>query len=273
VQEEEAQGQKAQEVQEEAPEGPEVGRLRALGRRHILALKIAGGAAAALFVIVAGSNIFVFAKAGDSTENVADVRHTQTAIVLGALVQPDGKMSPMLADRTEKALELWQAGKVDRILVTGDHDEWVYDEPDTMRDYLMAHGVPGRVIFTDHAGIDTWASMVRAKKVFGVDDAVVVTQGFHMPRALYLADAAGLDATGLRSDQHDYGSKGRQSRLREVLARVKAVGDVELKSGVLLGPEIPITGDGRASWGPSPPPGTPPAGAPKSRHPATSASS
>jgi SanA protein len=266
--EEKEEKEEVRQEEESEAQGPQVGRLRALARRHSLLLKMVTGAAAALFVIVAGSNLLVFAKGGDSTDDVADVPHTQTAIVLGALVQPDGKMSSMLADRTEKALELWRAGKVDRILVTGDHDEWIYDEPDTMRDYLMAHGVPGRVIFTDHAGIDTWASMVRARKVFDVGDAVVITQGFHMPRALYLADAAGLEATGLRSDQGDYGTKGRESGLREIFARVKAVGDAEMNSGVLLGPEIPITGDGRASWGPSPPPGTPPAGAPRAPHPA-----
>jgi SanA protein len=237
--------------------------VRAFLRRHSLAVKIALGAFAAIGVLVVAANVLVFAKAGDSTDEVADVPHTQTAIVLGALVRPDGSMSGMLEDRTTRALQLWEAGKIDRILLSGDHNNWEYDEPDTMRRYLMEHGVPGKVIFTDHAGFDTWASMVRAKEVFGVTDAVVVTQGFHMARALYLADAAGLDATGLRADQREYHAKGRESNIREVLARVKAVSDVTLDSGVTLGPPVPITGDGRTSWGDPPPPGTPPAGAPR----------
>jgi SanA protein len=84
-----------------------------------------------------------------------------------------------------------------------------------------------------------------------------------MPRALFLADAAGLSATGLTADLHPYGIKGTESDLREIFARVKAVGDVAVDSDVTGGPKVPITGDGRASWGPAPPAGTPPAGAPR----------
>jgi SanA protein len=106
--------------------------------------------------------------------------------------------------------------------------------------------------------------MVRAEKVFDVRSAIIVTQGFHMPRALFLADQAGLKATGLISDLHAYGVRGRAVATREVFARVKAIGDAVLDSGVTLGPEIPISGDnGRLSWGAPPPPGTPPAGAPR----------
>jgi hypothetical protein len=91
--------------------------------------------------------------------------------------------------------------------------------------------------------------------------------GFHMPRALYLAKAAGLDATGLTADLRGYGEQEQRSQVREILARTKAVADVALNTGVLLGPPVPITGDARASWGPVPPPGTPPAGAPGVAHP------
>jgi SanA protein len=185
------------------------------------------------------------------------------AIVPGALVQRNGKMSAMLGDRVRQADALWKAGKVDRILVSGDHHTWAYDEPDTMRKALVADGVPGRVIFEDHAGFDTWATMVRARGIFGVKDAVVVTQGFHMPRALYLAREAGIDATGLTSDLHTYGYQGHKSDIREVLSRVKAVADTTLDTPAMGGKKIPISGDnGRVSWGPAPPPGTPPAGSP-----------
>ena len=105
--------------------------------------------------------------------------------------------------------------------------------------------------------------MVRARGIFGVDDAVVVTQGFHMPRALYLADAAGIDATGLTADLHPWGYQGTKSDVREVLSRVKAIADTTLDTPAMGGPTIPISGDdGRVSWGPPPPPGTPPAGSP-----------
>jgi SanA protein len=214
--------------------------------------------------LIAAVNAYVLLAVGSkSTADVADVPHAQAAIVLGAFVKPNGKMSAMLADRVRQADALWKAGKVDRILVSGDHHTWAYDEPDTMRKELVADGVPPRVIFEDHAGFDTWASMVRARGIFGVDSAVVVTQGFHMPRALYLAREAGIDATGLTADLHPYGIQGQKSDMREIFARVKAIADTTLDTPAMGGKRIPIDGDdGRVSWGPSPPPGTPPAGSP-----------
>jgi len=218
---------------------------------------------AALVLLVAGANVYVLWKGGDSTSEIAAVPKAEVAIVPGALVKPDGEMSAMLADRVKQASALWHAGKVEKILVSGDHGQWIYDEPDTMRKALVNRGVPPRDVFEDHAGFDTWATMVRAREIFGVRDAVVITQGFHMPRALYLADAAGIDATGLTADLHHWGYQGRKSSVREVLSRVKAVADVTLDTPAMAGPKIPIsTTDGRESWGPAPPEGTPPAGSP-----------
>ncbi len=230
-------------------------------------LSRAGLVLAGLFAALIGlANAYVLlGPGGDSTSDVAEVPHAQVAIVPGAFVKPDGTMSLMLADRVNKAVALWDSGKVDRILVSGDHHTWAYDEPDTMRKALVRAGVPGRVVFEDHAGFDTWATMSRARSIFGVRSAIVVTQGFHMPRALYLADEAGIEATGLTSDLHGYGIQGMKSGVREVLSRVKAIADVTLDTPAVGGRQIPITGDGRASWGPAPPPGTPPAGSPGPR--------
>jgi SanA protein len=225
--------------------------------------KLALGGAAALVLLVAFANVYVLLKGGDSTSEISEVPKTEVAIVPGALVKPNGEMSGMLNDRVEQASRLWHAGRVEKILVSGDHGQWVYDEPDTMRKALVNRGVTPRDIFEDHAGFDTWQTMVRARSIFGVRSAVVVTQGFHMPRALYLADAAGIDATGLTADLHQWGYQGRKSSVREVLSRVKAVADVTLDSAAMAGPKIPIaTTDGRESWGPAPPAGTPPAGSP-----------
>jgi SanA protein len=222
------------------------------------------GMVVALVLLVAVANLYVLAKGGDSTPEVADVPRTEVAIVPGALVEPDGDLSAMLAARVEQASRLWHAGKVEKILVSGDHGTWKYDEPDTMRQALVQDGVAPEDVYEDHAGFDTWATMVRAQSIFGVRHAVVVTQGFHMPRALYLADAAGIDATGLTADLQPWGYQGRKSTVREVLSRVKAVADVTLDTQAMAGPKIPIaTSDGRESWGPAPPPGTPPAGAPE----------
>jgi SanA protein len=204
----------------------------------------------------------VLTTRGEATGSVDQVRHANAALVLGAFVRPNGRMSTMLSDRVHQAAGLWRAGKVDRVLVSGDHHTWSYDEPDTMRKALVREGVPARAIFEDHAGFNTWASVLRAHKVFGLRSAVIVTQGFHMPRALFLARAAHLKAVGLTSDLHHYGVQGTASDLRELLSRGKAVFDAGLSTGVVLGSPVPISGDGRASWGPAPPPGTPPAGSP-----------
>ncbi|HEV2728329.1 MAG TPA: ElyC/SanA/YdcF family protein [Solirubrobacterales bacterium] len=232
-------------------------------RRWPRLTKLALGAAAAVALLVLLANVYVLTSGGDSTSEVAEVPRAEVAIVPGALVEPDGDMSTMLAARVEQASRLWHAGKVEKVLVSGDHGAWKYDEPDTMRKALVRDGVAPEDVFEDHAGFDTWATMVRAREIFGVRDAVVVTQGFHMPRALYLADKAGIEATGLTADLQDWGAQGRRSTVREVLSRVKAVADVTLDTPALAGPKIPIaTADGRESWGPAPPRGTPPAGSP-----------
>jgi SanA protein len=210
--------------------------------------------ALALFVppllLVAVTNAVVLLGSGDSTRDVARASHAQVALVLGAQVRPDGSMSGMLADRVHVAAELYKAGKVDRVLVSGDHGRVGYDEPNTMKRALIAQGVPAGDVFTDHAGFDTWSSVVRARRVFQVRSAVIVTQGFHMPRALWLAHHAGLHADGVVADLHDYGRQGQKSQVREVLGRVKAVGSVVLGTQPrFLGPAIPITGDARASDG------------------------
>jgi SanA protein len=226
-------------------------------------MALVGGAGLMCALVAAANAYILLSSSGESTDEVADVPPAQVAIVPGALVQRNGKMSNMLADRVEAADRLWKAGKVQKILVSGDHGSWRYDEPDTMRKALVGDGVPPADVFEDHAGFDTWATMVRAKSIFEVSSAIVVTQGFHMPRALFLAEEAGIPATGLVSDLHDYGYQGEKSSLREILSRAKAIADVTLDTPAMAGPAIPIaTADGRESWGPAPPPGTPPAGSP-----------
>ncbi|HEY2478240.1 MAG TPA: ElyC/SanA/YdcF family protein [Solirubrobacterales bacterium] len=231
--------------------------------------KTVGGATglfAVLCLVVAGSNAYILlTTGGEATADVAEVPPAEVAIVPGALVQPDGRMSGMLADRVKEASLLWHAGKVRKILVSGDHGSWVYDEPDTMRKALVRDGVKPEDIFEDHAGFDTWATMVRARSIFNVHDAVVVTQGFHMPRALFLAEEAGMHVSGLLADQHNWGYQGERSEVREVFSRVKAIWDTTVDTPAMAGPRIPIqTSDGRESWGPAPPAGTPPAGSPDS---------
>ncbi len=228
-----------------------------------------GGSIALLALVIAGSNAYILLTTeGEATSRVADVPPAEVAIVPGALVNQNGHMSGMLADRVSEAAKLWHAGKVQKVLVSGDHHTWAYDEPDTMRKALVRDGVAPADIFEDHAGLDTWATMVRARSIFNITDAVVVTQGFHMPRALYLAEEAGIHASGLLADQHHWGYQGERSEIREVFSRVKAIWDTTVDTPAMAGKRIPIqTSDGRESWGPPPPPGTPPAGSPDTSAP------
>jgi len=201
-------------------------------------------------LVVAGANAVVLARThGRIHSAVADVDRAEVAIVPGALVKPDGNMSAMLRDRIAGAVALYRAGTVTRILVSGDHHRLGYDETDTMRDAVLAAGVPAEAVFTDYAGFDTWSTMQRARQVFDVRSAVIVTQGFHAARAVDLGLAAGIATQGLTVGG-SYGRKGRESSVREVLARVKGLGEATFRPAVVLGPELPITGAGPRSWGP-----------------------
>lgn len=212
------------------------------------ALAIAAGFLITVFVL---SNVVVLLGGRGATRDAEQVPHAQAALVLGAQVMPNGHPSRMLEDRIAAAAELYEAGKVDKLLLSGDHSRVVYDEVGTMRNELLKRGIPAEDIFTDHAGFDTWDSAQRAKRVFAVDTAIVVTQKFHMARALYDARRAGLKVTGYEADRdkNGYGRVMKRLRVREAAARVKTLGDVVTGADPhFLGPVIPITGDGRSSW-------------------------
>lgn len=218
--------------------------------RRRTVLWIVGGFVAAGALIVGAANAIVLLGAGNAGHDPARSPHADVALVLGALVQRDGRPSAMLADRLDAAAALYRDRRVDRVLVSGDHSRLDYDEVNAMRRELVRRGVPDRDIFTDHAGFDTWSSMVRARKVFEVHSAIVVTQGFHMGRALWLGKRAGLDVHGLAADRSGYGIEGKKSDVREIFARVKAVGDVVTGAKPrFLGPKVPITGSAEASRG------------------------
>jgi SanA protein len=213
--------------------------------------RILAGAAGLVVAAVAIPNLVVWrGGSGPVTSDPAQVPHAQAALVLGAQVKPDGQPSAMLADRVRAAEDLYRAGRVDKLLLSGDHSRVDYDEVGTMRRMMLADGIPADAIFTDHAGFDTWDSAQRAKRVFDVSSAVVVTQRFHMARALYDARHAGLEVTGFAADRRDYGRVMRRLEVREAFARIKAVGDVLTGAGPhFLGPQHPITGNGQGSWG------------------------
>ncbi len=145
----------------------------------------------------------------------------RVAIVFGASVYSNGDLSRILADRVDTAIELYRARKVDRILVSGDNRHRSYNEPKAMQDYLIEHAVAPRDVIVDYAGRSTYETCLRAKEVFGLQRAVLVSQGYHLPRALYIANQLGLDAVGMAGDLRLKQKIDYQSA-REWAAEVKA---------------------------------------------------
>lgn len=162
------------------------------------------------------------------------------AIVFGAGYWPSGRLSDALADRMETAISLYQSGKVKRLLLTGDNRFADYNEPAVMARYAERRGVPREALVLDYAGRRTYDSCYRARAIFGLEHAVLVTQAFHLPRALYTCDRLGLEVVGIVADQHQY-VYGNWYRLREVLALARAWSDVNLlKPLPVLGDPIPV---------------------------------
>ncbi len=180
-------------------------------------------------------------------DNVSKVPATDVAMVLGASVTSAGDLSGILKERADEAVALYRAGKVKKILVSGDNGTVSHNEVDPTARYLASIGVSADDIFLDHAGFDTYSSMYRARDVFAVHSVTVVSQDFHLPRAIYLARSMGLQAYGVDAT----GSGLRLfNYLREIPATIKALYDVAFdRRPKYLGPQYPITGDGRATWG------------------------
>ncbi|WP_443047396.1 SanA/YdcF family protein [Streptomyces sp. KMM 9044] len=202
------------------PRPPRLPRTRA-GRRRLVQ---AGMVACVLALLPA---TWMRLAAEGRLHTTTDVPRTDVAVVFGAGLW-DGEPSPYLAHRLDAAAELYRAGRIGVVLVTGDNSREEYDEPDAMRAYLTRHGVPDARIVSDYAGFDTWDSCVRAKKIFGVDRAVLISQGFHIRRAVTLCQAAGVSSYGVGvDDRHDvtwyYGGA------REILAAGKAALDAAFR--------------------------------------------
>ena len=164
------------------------------------------------------------------------------AIVFGAGLWRDGSPTPILRDRVATAAELYFAGNVDKLLMSGDNTTIYYNEPGAMREYALQLGVPEDDIVLDYAGRRTYDTCYRAQAIFGVKSAILVTQDFHLPRALYICSALGLDAVGVSADRQAY----RRSSLfiwnfRELFATFTALADVHvLRPLPVLGKYEPI---------------------------------
>ncbi len=168
-------------------------------------------------------------------------------LVLGCGVREDGSPSLMLQDRLDMGITLYEIGASDRLLMSGDHGKKEYDEVNAMKAYALERGIPSEAVFMDHAGFSTYDSMYRARDVFCAEKVIVVSQLYHLPRALYIAERMGLEAYGVGAEDISY--RGQAYReFREMLARAKDFCTAWLQpEPTYLGEAIPVSGNGNAT--------------------------
>jgi SanA protein len=183
-------------------------------------------------------------RAKDRIYTIQSVPERRVAIIFGALVHTDGRLSHMLADRVATGADLYHAGKVDVLLLTGDNSLVTYNEPEAMRQYALVLGVPDSAMVLDYAGRRTYDSCYRARDIFKVDAAILVTQRFHLDRALLTCNALGVDSVGVAADvQRPQGYKFSSmfySQTRELPATAVAVLDLLRHPKPILGEPLPI---------------------------------
>ena len=210
-----------------------------------------------LFVVAATAafsvDSFVKAKAKEhiiTAEEATQISDADCIIVLGCRVWRDNTPSAMLSDRLKRGVELYKAGAAPKLLMSGDHGREDYDEVNVMRKYAEEEGVDSKDIFTDHAGFSTYETMYRAKEVFKAKKVIIVTQSYHLYRAVYDAEKLGLEAVGVVSYERDYDSKQPYRDIREIAARCKDfIYCIFKPKPTYLGEVIPINGDGEMSRG------------------------
>ena len=179
-----------------------------------------------LFTFIVATNIAFYASTRPYIYTSAAAAPTaEAALILGAPMLTDGTPAPIFIDRIDSAIDLYDAGKVSKILVSGDNSTVDHDEVDPVRTYLLKKGIPDHAIVLDHAGVDTYSSMYRTRSVFGVSSVIITTQSFHLPRAVFIARALGIRAYGV-----DTGTSHVLFRnyIREVFADEKAVFNIVL---------------------------------------------
>ena len=197
--------------------------------------------------IMLGINFYVVRSAKDRlvTKGHTDSTiHADCILVLGAGFRSDGSPTPMLKDRLDTAIEVYKSGAAPKLLMSGDHSREDYDEVQTMKDYAIDKGVPSEDIFMDHAGFSTYESLYRARDIFQAQNIVIVTQKYHLYRALYTAEALSLQALGVPADTKTYGGQTYRD-LREILARNKDfLTSIYKPKPTYLGDTIPVNGNG-----------------------------
>ena len=179
-----------------------------------------------------------------TSEEAAKLEDVDCILVLGCFVKDDGRPSDMLYDRLKRGVELYNLGASPKLIMSGDHGREEYDEVAAMKQFAIDEGIPSEDVFMDHAGFSTYESIYRAKEIFCADKILIVTQEYHLYRALYIADQLGVEAYGVSSDYRTYVGQFMRD-FREMLARVKDCAICIFKpEPTYLGETIPIWGDG-----------------------------
>lgn len=179
-----------------------------------------------------------------SSADAADLADVDCILVLGCGVRDDGTPSDMLRDRLIRGIEVYNLGAAPKILMSGDHGQTDYDEVNTMKQYAVDAGVASEDVFMDHAGFSTYESVYRVKEIFEADTILIVTQEYHLYRALYIADQLGVEAYGVAADYHTYAGQFMRD-CREIMARCKDfVTSIFQPQPTYLGDSIPVSGNG-----------------------------
>lgn len=192
--------------------------------RRLLRIVLLALAALVLLMVLCNAWLLTAAR-GRIFADASAVKRSDVALVLGTSPRVGNFANPFFEGRMDAAATLWRTGKVKHLLLSGDNSHDYYDEPTAMRAALLSHGVPENAMTLDYAGFRTLDSLVRAREVFGVSRLIVVSDGWHLPRALFLAGRASVDATGFSSAEVPWKWSAR-TRIREWFSRVKAVADV-----------------------------------------------
>ena len=203
----------------------------------------------AALILGLGPDLWIVAAAGDSIVSPEEAAGfgADCILVLGAGLLPDGSPSLMLAERIQQGVDLYEAGAAPKLLMSGDHTRPAHDEVNAMKDAALARGVPSEDVFMDHAGIATYDSFYRARDIFSVKKLIIVTQAYHLPRALWIARRMGLEAVGVACDTRRYAGQLNRD-VREILARDKDFFKcILLPPPRYLGEAIPIWGSGDAT--------------------------
>ncbi|MDY7232370.1 SanA/YdcF family protein [Hyalangium rubrum] len=194
-----------------------------MGRRGVLGVWLRRGllAGAVALLVVLGLSHLVRVRYEDRIVPLSQAPEAPVALVFGAGLAPGGVPSAVLAQRLDTAVALWKAGRVKAVLVSGDNSDRFHDETRAMRRYLLERGLPEAAVLGDDSGLSTYDSCVRAFTVFQVRQALLVTQRFHLPRALFIANSVGMDAWGVAADEGRPST--RRYAVREMFSRVLAL--------------------------------------------------